>query len=85
MLLMSRSQGSTINISFNKESTQGTMEHGVKTNNTGHQTWEKPRLKNNRWGRNQTQLGGIIIDEHNGNRKQEKTYMDIRGREHRRW
>ncbi len=66
------------------------MEYEGKTNNTGHQTWGKPRLKNtgklikenrNRWGRNQTQLGGIIIDEHNGNGKQEKPYMDIGGRE----
>ncbi len=32
-------------------------------------------------GGNQTQLGGIRINEHNGNRKEEKPYMDIRGRE----
>ncbi len=32
------------------------------------------------WETNQTQLGGFIITEHNGNMKQEKPYMDIRGR-----
>ncbi len=31
--------------------------------------------------RNQTQLGGMIIKEHTGNGEQEKTYMDIGGRE----
>ncbi len=60
------------------------------TNNTGHQTRGKPRLKNtgelikenrNRWGRNQRQLGGMIINEHDGNGEQEKPYMDIGGRE----
>ncbi len=65
------------------------MEHGGLTNNTGHQTQGKPRLKNtgelikenrNRWGRNQTQLGGMIIKEHDGNGEKEKPYMDIGGR-----
>ncbi len=58
-------------------------------NTTGHQTRGKPRLKNigelikenrNRWGRKQTQLGGMIINEH-GNGEQEKPYMDMRGEE----